>query len=168
MSKPFMARRWRMTQISQSLLPRPTHSTQSRWRPVRSGALAGSKCPRLDENLRAASKAKRPARCASGSMALRIGRPASLAKETSSDAEGIGTIIDNDAETPPSFSISDGSGYETNPMAFTITKSGFTTSSYSVTYSTADGTATAGNDYRRFPTLSRSSPARRPRHSTSR
>ena len=70
---------------------------------------------------------------------------------TISDAQGIGTINDND--TAPtcsgiSFTIaSNGAVTEGTNSAFTITKSGTTSNSCSVSYATAGGTATAGSDY---------------------
>lgn len=45
------------------------------------------------------------------------------------------------------FSIGDVSGAEGGSLQFTVTKSGATTDSFTVNYTTADGTATAGSDY---------------------
>lgn len=49
--------------------------------------------------------------------------------------------------SPPSFSVNDVSATEGGNLVFTVTKTGTTTSSFSVNYATADGTATAGSDY---------------------
>lgn len=61
--------------------------------------------------------------------------------------QATGTINDNDS--PPSFSISPStvSATEGQPLGFTVTRSGATTGTYTVTYATANGTAIAGNDY---------------------
>ncbi|MDX6692429.1 MAG: trimeric autotransporter adhesin [Blastocatellia bacterium] len=69
---------------------------------------------------------------------------------TISDAQGIGTITDNDAA--PSFSIDDVTHMEGNSgttvYTFTVTKTGATTFATSVDFTTVDGTATvANNDY---------------------
>ncbi len=68
---------------------------------------------------------------------------------TISDAQGIGTITNDDAV--PSFAISDVSQSEgnagTSNYTFTVTKSGATEVVSSVDFITADGTATAGVDY---------------------
>lgn len=48
---------------------------------------------------------------------------------------------------PPSFSINDVSATEGGSLIFTVTKTGATTSSFSVNYATANGSATAGSDY---------------------
>ena len=50
-------------------------------------------------------------------------------------------------ETPPSFTISDSSATESGGLIFTVSKAGTVASSYSVDFSTASGTATAGSDY---------------------
>jgi hypothetical protein len=69
---------------------------------------------------------------------------------TIGDAQGIGTITDNDAA--PSFSIDDVTHVEgnsgTTAYTFTVTKTGATTFPASVDFTTVDGTATvANNDY---------------------
>lgn len=62
-------------------------------------------------------------------------------------AVGTATILDNDAP-PPSFAISDAAAVtEGGTLVFTVTKTGSTTSSYSVNYATASGTATSGSDF---------------------
>ncbi len=66
---------------------------------------------------------------------------------TISDATGAGTINDNDSSGPPSFAISDAYGIETGTLVFTVTKTGSTSSSFSVNYATANGTATSTSDY---------------------
>jgi YD repeat-containing protein len=59
-----------------------------------------------------------------------------------------GTIIDNDSPPPPSFAVSDPSPVtEGGNLIFTVTKAGATTSSFSVNYATANGTAAAGSDF---------------------
>jgi YD repeat-containing protein len=60
------------------------------------------------------------------------------------------TINDNDIASPcssVSYVISDASGVEGDVLVFTVTKSGSTSSSCSVNYATADGTAIAGTHY---------------------
>src|SRR5207237_663521 len=69
---------------------------------------------------------------------------------TISDADGTGTIVNDD--TAPSFSIDDVSHNEgntgTTAYVFTVTKTGSTGLSASVNYETVDGTATvADSDY---------------------
>lgn len=49
--------------------------------------------------------------------------------------------------THPSFSVNDVSVTEGGNLVFTVTKSGTATTSYSVNYATASGSATAGSDY---------------------
>ena len=66
---------------------------------------------------------------------------------TIADAQGIGTINDNDVASPPSFSIGDASAVEGNQLIFTVTKTGAALSNYSVNFATANGTAMAGYDY---------------------
>jgi hypothetical protein len=65
------------------------------------------------------------------------------------DGQGVGTILDDDPE--PTLSISDTSVTEGNagPVSavFTVTLSAASGRVVSVTYATADGTATAGTDY---------------------
>jgi len=65
---------------------------------------------------------------------------------TITTAQGSGTINDNDAP-PPSFAISAASVTEGGVMVFTVTKTGTTSSSYTINYATADGTAVAASDY---------------------
>jgi hypothetical protein len=65
------------------------------------------------------------------------------------DGQGVGTILDDDPE--PTLSISDASVTEGNagPVSavFTVTLSAASGRVVSVTYATADGTASAGTDY---------------------
>ena len=49
--------------------------------------------------------------------------------------------------SPPSFTISNASVTEGGTLAFTVTKTGTTSSSFSVDYATASGTATSGTDF---------------------
>jgi hypothetical protein len=65
---------------------------------------------------------------------------------TISDAQAIGTINDNDT-AGPSFAINDVSVSEGGSLSFTVTKTGSTSSSHSVTYATASGTAISGTDF---------------------
>jgi|GEM_PF-742579 len=60
--------------------------------------------------------------------------------------QATGTITDNDSAV---FSIgpSTVSATEGQPLSFTVTRSGTATGTYTVNYSTADGTANAGSDY---------------------
>ncbi len=68
---------------------------------------------------------------------------------TIADGQGVGTILDDDPE--PTLSISDTSVTEgdggTTTAVFTVTLSAASGRVVSVTYATADGTATAGADY---------------------
>ena len=69
---------------------------------------------------------------------------------TISDADGTGTITNDDAE--PTFTVDDVTEYEGNsgqtPFIFTITKNGASGQSSVVSYATVSGTATTGdNDY---------------------
>ncbi|WP_443024581.1 Calx-beta domain-containing protein [Sphingomonas sp. ERG5] len=69
---------------------------------------------------------------------------------TITTANGTGNILDNDTTAPPpiSFAVSNAAGVaEGSPMIFTVTKTGTTTSSYSVNYQTSNGTATTGSDF---------------------
>lgn len=66
---------------------------------------------------------------------------------TISDPQGVGTISDDDIAPPPSFAISDASAIEGGGLTFTVTKTGSISTSFSVSYATANGTATAGSDY---------------------
>ena len=61
-------------------------------------------------------------------------------------AEARGTIIDNDA--PPVLSITGGTGVEGSDVQFSVTMSGVSSQAVTVSYETADGTATASADYR--------------------
>lgn len=65
---------------------------------------------------------------------------------TITNAQGSGTINDNDV-TGPSFSVNDQTVVEGVPLVFTITKTGSTSSTYTVNFATANGTATAGTHY---------------------
>lgn len=65
---------------------------------------------------------------------------------TISDSQGIGTINDDEIETPPSFAINDATAVEGSAMVFTVTKTGTTISSFSVNYATFTGTA-LGTDF---------------------
>lgn len=49
--------------------------------------------------------------------------------------------------TPPSFSIGDDARAEGTTLQFTVTRSGSSTGSYSLSYATANNTAIAGSDY---------------------
>ncbi|MDB0047356.1 hypothetical protein N9F21_01900 [Porticoccaceae bacterium] len=64
---------------------------------------------------------------------------------TISDAQGVGTINNDDAG--PSFTINNVSATEGSNLTFTITKTGATALSHNVNYTTANGSALAGNDY---------------------
>jgi Ca2+-binding RTX toxin-like protein len=74
---------------------------------------------------------------------------------TIADAQGVGTIVSDDVAPPPppttaapSIAINDVSAGETSgTIVFTLTRSGDLTSASSVTYATANGSASAGNDY---------------------
>jgi len=82
-------------------------------------------------------------------MYLNLSSPSGSA--TISDAQGVGTINDNDG-TPAcsgiSFTIaSNGAVTEGTNSVFTISKSGTTSSSCSVDYATANGSAVAPGDY---------------------
>lgn len=63
------------------------------------------------------------------------------------DSQGAGTINDNDVPPAPSFAINDVSVAEGGNLVLTVTKTGSTSSSFSVNFATANGTATAGTDY---------------------
>jgi hypothetical protein len=62
---------------------------------------------------------------------------------TITTAQGSGTINDNDI----AFAIGNATAMEGGVLTFTVTKAGTTTSSYSVNYATASGTATSGSDF---------------------
>jgi hypothetical protein len=62
-------------------------------------------------------------------------------------AQGSGTINDNDV-APPSFAIGNAAAVtEGGTLTFTVTKAGTASSTYSVDYATASGTATSGSDF---------------------
>jgi hypothetical protein len=65
---------------------------------------------------------------------------------TITDGQGVGTI-DNDDSAPPSFAIDNATVTEGGNLVFTVTKTGSTTSSFSVSYATANSSASAGSDY---------------------
>jgi hypothetical protein len=60
---------------------------------------------------------------------------------------GSATATINDNDSAPSFVISDASTTEGGNLVFTVTKSGSTSSSFTVNYATANGSAIAGSDY---------------------
>jgi len=65
---------------------------------------------------------------------------------TITTSQGTGTI--NDVPPPPSFAIGNAAAVsEGSPLTFTVTKTGTTSSTYSVNYTTGGGTATSGTDY---------------------
>ncbi|NOX81824.1 MAG: hypothetical protein GXP06_02320 [Alphaproteobacteria bacterium] len=64
---------------------------------------------------------------------------------TISDNLGVGTITNDDA--PPAFSVNNVSISEGGNLTFTVTKSGSTSQTHNVNYTTANGTAAAGSDY---------------------
>jgi hypothetical protein len=67
---------------------------------------------------------------------------------TLGNAQGSGTILNNDPPPPPSISIGDADACESEgKMTFPITLSGPSGLDVSVDYATADGTAIAGEDY---------------------
>lgn len=70
---------------------------------------------------------------------------------TIADAEGIGTIVNDDAASMPSLAISDVSLTEGNSgtaaAVFTVNLSASSTRTIDVNYATANGTAAAGSDY---------------------
>jgi len=70
---------------------------------------------------------------------------------TISDAQGVGTINDNDVAPTCggiSFTVASNAAVtEGASSAFTVTKAGTTSNSCSVNYATANGTATSGSDY---------------------
>jgi chorismate-pyruvate lyase len=67
---------------------------------------------------------------------------------TIATSQGSGTINDNDVPPPPSFAIANAAAVaEGGTLSFTVTKTGSTSSSFSVNYATANGTATVGSDY---------------------
>ena len=70
----------------------------------------------------------------------------SASNATISDGVGNGTIVNNDVAAP-SFSIGDAAAIEGQLLVFTVTRSGSSSGSYSLSYSTADNTAVAPSDY---------------------
>jgi hypothetical protein len=78
-------------------------------------------------------------------LSLNLSGPSAGA--TVADAQGIGTIFDNDEPPPPppppppSFSINDASATEGGIIVFTVTKTGATTGSFAVGFGVSDGTA---------------------------
>lgn len=85
----------------------------------------------------------------SESMYLNLSNPSGSA--TISDAQGVGTINDNDSANPctgVSFTIASNAAVtEGTNSVFTITKTGSTSNSCSVDYATANGSAGAPGDY---------------------
>ena len=63
---------------------------------------------------------------------------------TIADAEGTGTITDND---DPAFSITGGTGVEGSAVDFSVTLAGPNSQTATVSYATSDGTAVAVDDY---------------------
>lgn len=49
--------------------------------------------------------------------------------------------------TPPTFSVNNAAAVEGSALVFTVTRAGTTSGSYSVSYATSNGSATAGSDY---------------------
>jgi Calx-beta domain len=80
---------------------------------------------------------------------LTVTLSAPSAGATLGTAVGTGTINDNDSAAPPSFALSAGAAVaEGIASTFTVTKTGTTSSSFSVNYGTnATGTATVGSDF---------------------
>lgn len=66
---------------------------------------------------------------------------------TISHSAGLGTINDDDVASPPSFAIDDVSVTEGGNLVFTVTKTGSTSSSFTVNYATSNGSAVSGSDY---------------------
>lgn len=64
-----------------------------------------------------------------------------------SDAQGLGTINNDDATSGVNFIISDASAAEGGVINVTVTKAGPTTLTHDLDFATANGTATAGADY---------------------
>ena len=64
------------------------------------------------------------------------------------DGSATGTIADNDSGGDPvSFAIGDATATEGNALTFTITRSGSTGSSHTLSYASGDSSAVAGADY---------------------
>lgn len=67
---------------------------------------------------------------------------------TITDSQGVGTINDDDSSSGNcggvSYTVNNTSATEASPLVFTVTKAGSTSSSCSVSYATANGTAVAG------------------------
>ncbi len=67
---------------------------------------------------------------------------------TIADGRGVGTIVNDDnAPAPPSITISNASANEGGSLTFTVSLSASYTSSISVNYATANGTANSSTDY---------------------
>lgn len=64
---------------------------------------------------------------------------------TISNAQATGTINDNDSA--PSFAVADSAAIAGSSLSFTVTKTGSTSLPHAVTFSTANGTASAGVHY---------------------
>jgi chitinase len=83
------------------------------------------------------------------SETLSLNLSAQSAGASIADAQGIGTLFDNDETPPPPpppppvFSVSDASVTEGGILQFTVTKTGVTTGSFAVGYSTVNDTAIA-------------------------
>lgn len=83
-----------------------------------------------------------------GNETLFVNLSAATGGATISVAQGVGTIIDDDAPPPqPSFAISDVTVVEGGTLVFTVTKTGTGSGNYTVNYASADGTAVAASDY---------------------
>jgi hypothetical protein len=87
----------------------------------------------------------------SETLSLNLSSPSAGA--SIADAQGIGTLIDNDETPPPPpppppvFSISDATVTEGGILQFTVTKTGATTGSFAVGYNTVNDTAVATFQY---------------------
>ncbi len=66
---------------------------------------------------------------------------------TIADSRGIGTILNDDVEAIPAISITGASGNEGNAVIFTIRLSSAYSSSISMSYATANGSASSASDY---------------------
>ncbi len=64
---------------------------------------------------------------------------------TLADATGIGTITDDDQ--PISYAVNDVTVTEGGALVFTVTRTGTSSTSQSISFATADGSAVAGSDY---------------------